>query len=95
MIKIQKIVAARLCYLLKNNDIRILDYLYINLLIFTIMKHKYTKPAFQFVLIQLNDLCVGSKNAAIPIHIQKLNKREKFKRSYKEGETCDMWTTDF
>ena len=59
------------------------------------MKPKYTKPTYQVVNIQLNDLCTGSKNTAIPIHIQKLNKREKFKRSYKEGETHDMWTTEF
>lgn len=59
------------------------------------MKHQYTKPVYQLVNIQLNDLCVGSKNAAIPIHIQKLSKREKFKKSYKEGDTSDMWTTNF
>ena len=60
------------------------------------MKKQYEKPMFMAVEIQLNDLCVGSlnNNTVIPIHIDKLNERKKYKKSYFKGETCNMWDTD-
>ena len=55
------------------------------------MKHKYTKPACQLVNIQMNDLCVGSKNATIPIHIQAIQEKKRFQRTFKERETSNFW----
>ena len=61
------------------------------------MRRKYTKPTFRFVEIQTNELCIGSQQkTAIPVQIKKMNKeRVKYKHSFKSGETCDMWETDF
>ena len=59
------------------------------------MKHKYTKPACQLVNIQMNDLCVGSKNATIPIHIQAIKQeRKRFTHSFDENGTNSMWKTE-
>lgn len=59
------------------------------------MKKQYTKPAFNAIDIQLNDLCIGSKSATINLHVIKMNERKKFVKSYKEGETDDFWQKSF
>lgn len=62
------------------------------------MKKKYTKPAFKAIDIQINDLCVGSKQSSANLHILEMKgakDRIKFKHTYMDNQTNGMWHTDF
>ena len=60
------------------------------------MKKIYTKPACQYVNIQLNDLCVGSKKSVDPmnIYVLKRNKEQRDIRVFSSGQTDGMWDTN-
>ena len=62
------------------------------------MKKQYEKPMFTAIEIQLNDLCVGSKQTSANLHILEMKgakERIKFKHSYQDNGTKDMWRNDF
>lgn len=62
------------------------------------MKKKvYTKPSFQFVKIEWNDLCAGSNAncTTIDLRVIGINKQKDKTFTFGRGATKDMWETNF